>query len=333
MRTPTISISMATYNGAGFLQEQLDSLAAQTLKPCELVVCDDGSTDETVELAEKFAAVAPFKVRIYHNQQNLGYADNFLKSASLCEGDWIAFCDQDDVWFPEKLLTISRRFYDDVLLVVHSADLTDCSLFRTGGRLPNVTKNTVKGSLQSRPWWTPAGFTQCFSAKLIREFPWQARPRDFNYPERMQAHDQWTYFLANSFGSIAYVEESLAFYRRHDDAATGNYQSSFAERFEKIRDAGAAYYAELADVASDYVGIIESLSPPDHVRSEQGEIAQNYYRRIGLYYQLRSELHSSRSYGRRVRPFLQLCRLGAYGNKDGQGLGFKALAKDLVTLL
>lgn len=328
-----ISIAMATYNGAKFLQEQLDSLATQTLLPHELVICDDGSTDATLEIAGRFAAEAPFPVRIYRNEKNLGYADNFLKAASLCEGDWIAFCDQDDVWLPEKLLTQSKNFSEDVLLVVHSADLADATLHKTGRRWPDLPKNRLLGPTQNRPWWTPAGFTQCFSASLIRNFSWQQRPRDFNYPERMQAHDEWIYFLANSFGSVAYIKKSLALYRRHVAATTGSYQTSLSERVRCVRAAGSKYYVMLADIADDYVATLKKIAPAGHDRARQSEIAQEYYARLGTNYRLRSRLHSGSGLASRLGPFLHLCRGGAYSSRQGKGLGIKAFVKDVVTLV
>src|SRR5581483_5816839 len=98
-----ISIAMATYNGGQFIREQLDSLSRQTFLPCELVVCDDGSTDHTLAIVETFAASAPFAVRIHRNKKRLGFGPNFLKAASLCDGEVIAFSDQDDVWLETKL--------------------------------------------------------------------------------------------------------------------------------------------------------------------------------------------------------------------------------------
>ena len=89
---------MATFNGDTYLSPQLQSLARQTLLPHELVVCDDGSTDRTLEIVRAFAADAPFPVRVHRNDEHLGFADNFLKAAVLCGGELIAFCDQDDVW-------------------------------------------------------------------------------------------------------------------------------------------------------------------------------------------------------------------------------------------
>ena len=104
----TASIALATYNGEKFLQRQLDTLAAQTRLPDEMAVCDDGSTDGTLEILRQFAETAPFPVRIFQNLKNLGPGRNFRKAFSLCEGDVTFFCDQDDVWFPEKLETLVR---------------------------------------------------------------------------------------------------------------------------------------------------------------------------------------------------------------------------------
>lgn len=115
-----------------------------------------------LEIAGQFAKEVSFPVRIYQNESNLGFADNFLKAASLCEGDWIAFSDQDDIWLPHKLATVSRRFNDGVLLVLHSADLVDASLKANGKRWPDIKKDFIAEPLQNRPWWTTAGFTSSF---------------------------------------------------------------------------------------------------------------------------------------------------------------------------
>ena len=87
--TPSISIAMATYDGARFVAEQLASFAAQTRLPDELVVTDDGSTDGTLEIVERFAATAPFAVHIHRNPARLGYTLNFSEAVSKCEGEII----------------------------------------------------------------------------------------------------------------------------------------------------------------------------------------------------------------------------------------------------
>ena len=79
------------------MPEQLESIAGQSEKPCELVVCDDGSTDDTVTLLEDFARRVSFPVRLFRNEKQLGPVQNFARAVSLCRGEYVALCDQDDI--------------------------------------------------------------------------------------------------------------------------------------------------------------------------------------------------------------------------------------------
>src|SRR5579884_3482594 len=113
---------MATYNGDRFLREQLDSIAAQTRAPHELVVSDDGSTDRTLEIVREFSASAPFPVKLLQDERRLNYRLNFRRAAQNCSGDLIAFSDQDDVWQTDKLEKMARAFADPaILLAYHNA--------------------------------------------------------------------------------------------------------------------------------------------------------------------------------------------------------------------
>lgn len=98
-----ISVAMTTYNGALYIREQLDSILAQTRSVDEIVICDDGSTDETVKILKEYAERFPEVIRLYENERNLGYRLNFKKAMSLCSGDYIFLCDQDDVWRKKKV--------------------------------------------------------------------------------------------------------------------------------------------------------------------------------------------------------------------------------------
>lgn len=112
---------MATYNGANYLAPLLDSLFQQTLLPTEVVVVDDCSKDSTIAILEKYAKKYPIKG--YKNNTNLGVNKNFEKAVSLCSGDYILLCDQDDVWFPnniktkinslEKMLVLAEKLTSD----------------------------------------------------------------------------------------------------------------------------------------------------------------------------------------------------------------------------
>src|SRR6266550_1879624 len=128
---------MCTYNGSLYLREQLDSIMRQTRLPDELVICDDCSVDETRQIIEDFASVAPFPVHLHVNEQNLGSTKNFEKAISLCEGDAIALADQDDVWNPFKLDRIETVLNSSpkVGLVFSDAEVVDEKLKPLGYNL------------------------------------------------------------------------------------------------------------------------------------------------------------------------------------------------------
>ena len=134
------SIAMATYNGAKYLQEQLDSFAAQTRVPDELVICDDHSSDATVATLSRFAQTASFNVRIVVNDVNLGFVQNFERALSLCKGDLIFLSDQDDVWFDSKIEEIVRYMEENprYLVVTNDQIITDADLIPIGSVMANI---------------------------------------------------------------------------------------------------------------------------------------------------------------------------------------------------
>lgn len=101
MEKERISVAMATYNGARFLREQLDSLYKQTRVPDEVFVSDDNSKDETANILEEYHQ--QYGLRYVVNKRSLGVNKNFEQAIRSCTGDYIIICDQDDVWFPNKI--------------------------------------------------------------------------------------------------------------------------------------------------------------------------------------------------------------------------------------
>ena len=99
---PTISVVMATYNGAAYLAEQLDSILAQTCQASEIIIQDDGSNDDTMDIAKEYAMRHP-QIKLYYNEENVGFNRNFITAFARATGDYIAISDQDDIWFPQKL--------------------------------------------------------------------------------------------------------------------------------------------------------------------------------------------------------------------------------------
>src|SRR5262245_14900645 len=200
-----VSIAMATYNGELHIRRQLDSLAAQTQTPAELVVNDDQSTDNTVAIIEAFSKAAPFPIRIFRNDTRLGYRKNFMQAATLCQSELIAFCDQDDYWQPRKIEIATHQFTDeDVLLVYHNANVTLDTVEQLGSLTERAPKQTIIPPLSSGPFLHALGFTEVFRRSLLQLSDLWAHSLDHDCQGERLAHDQWFFFLASVFGTIVY---------------------------------------------------------------------------------------------------------------------------------
>jgi glycosyltransferase involved in cell wall biosynthesis len=216
----TISVAMTTYNGAAFLCEQLDSIFAQTRLPDELIVCDDGSTDATLELLRGYSARAPFRMTVVLNEQRRGSTKNFEQAIQLCTGDIIALSDQDDVWYPSKLEAIEQRFESDtgVGLVFTNGDLID----EHGRLLPkNMWKAFRFGPQIQKMLSGPRAFDILLSWPFVTgaTAAFCARFRNLLLPIPVEAptfvHDRWIAVLIGAVGRIGLIHERYIAYRLH----------------------------------------------------------------------------------------------------------------------
>jgi glycosyltransferase involved in cell wall biosynthesis len=219
------SVAMCTYNGARFVGAQLASIAAQTRRPDELVVCDDRSPDETASVVERFAATAAFPVRLHVNERNLGSTKNFERAVSLCEGDLIALCDQDDVWLPCKLARLEEEFAraPGAGLVFSDAEVVDEDARPTGRRLweslgferaERERLRAGKGLGELLAGATVTGATAALCARFRRLV--------LPIPEDLPLiHDAWIALLVACVAGVMPIEEPLVLYRRHDAQQVG----------------------------------------------------------------------------------------------------------------
>lgn len=222
-----ISVALATFNGANFINEQLCSLAQQVHLPHELVAVDDGSSDTTVEQLHQFAELAPFPVRIYKNEFRLGYGMNFLRAAELCIGDVIAFCDQDDVWLPTKLRRISDAMTNyKADWVAHSADVTDSCLTNTGQRYPEIGMDACWEAEEYREVFYP-GFSIAVSSRFFSNVRSLLTQPGFE----IEAHDELICELAATGWKRCELSESLVHYRQHSGNLIGYHGALPNKRF------------------------------------------------------------------------------------------------------
>ncbi len=206
------SVALCTYNGARFLQEQLDSISAQTCQPDEVIVGDDGSTDETLAILERWKNTVPFPVRILTHEKNLGHTKNFEATARECIGDVVFFCDQDDIWLPEKVATVMNVFetQPDVGLVCHNTTVMDENGKDTG--LTEITLRERGNRRSSLRYFCPvnekspivSGCCMAVRTEFLRKtFPFFC------------AHDVCIYAMARAETKIETIFEPLMKFRYH----------------------------------------------------------------------------------------------------------------------
>jgi glycosyltransferase involved in cell wall biosynthesis len=327
-----ISIAMATYNGERYIEQQLHSLASQVLLPAELVITDDGSQDSTLDIVARFAASAPFPVHIHRNPVRLGYRANFMHNAALCKSELISFCDQDDVWRPNKLSRASASFADpEVLLVYSNAQLVDGDGRRLGmADLAKAPPYNPPSTLHPYSWGL--GFLLMFHRSLLTMDHLWAGSMDAVEPENPMAHDMWYFFLASVFGCIVYLDEELVDYRQHASNTVGFRPRG--SRWEQIRAKvllGADEYSRIAKVSWSRKAILDTalLELAGDQRSK-AMIASALYEQYARRFEYRAKIYSDRRFISRVRSLLSLVGNGAYGTNNAWGLSFGSLMKDAL---
>jgi glycosyltransferase involved in cell wall biosynthesis len=332
-----VSIAMATYNGEAHIREQLESLAYQTHLPDELVVTDDGSNDRTLMIIEEFSRTAPFQVRVFRNEKNLGFGDNFLKAAALCTGDVIAFCDQDDRWLPTKLSTCLEPFADpNVLICVHTSRLWYGG-DEFGDCVPHFKRRQILPPAGADPLANYLGFSNLIRKEVLEIADASERPRHPNMvgkarePHTM-VHDQWIWFIASMFGKVAFVPEVQVHYRQHSGNTLG---FSFKKRSVRSRLGldKALIFAQGEEVALECATFAEALSRRlSQDRRASALRAAEAMRQRATVCGLRKEIYARESrVGIRLKAFAGV--LSAHGYRaepPAFSFGHVALLKDLI---
>jgi glycosyltransferase involved in cell wall biosynthesis len=221
-----ISVVMCTFNGGRFLNEQLKSITMQTRMPDELILCDDGSTDETLQILKSYVNGIQFHVVIRCNPKRLGAAKNFEQGITLTRGDMIVLSDQDDVWRCDKLQIMEQVLsgnpdagyaFSDAILIDGDGKIVHHTLWQ---RVPFDSKKRTlfSGSPmdQVRTLFhgnVVTGATLAFRASL--------KANILPVPE-LWIHDEWIAFASSLNGSRGIpIPEPLIYYRLHPAQAIG----------------------------------------------------------------------------------------------------------------
>jgi len=329
---PGVSVVMATFNGRRFVEAQITSLFSQEVPPIEIVIGDDGSTDGTVEMIRELAGGAPLPVRIIERTGRLGYAANFLDTARHSRGELVAFCDQDDVWYSEKIRRVVAEFSDpDVTLVAHHADVIDEAgrpLRRTFPAQRHHGRFGIDLPLAVYP-----GFALTVRRELLELADPTLRPGGEG-PGGL-SHDVWMWLLAPCAGSTVILPECLAAYRQHPGNAVGERHVSVIERASGgsgERFAAAASYNE--ELSTYLTGLARCWEAHGwHVRAARARASAERYRRYARRLYARADLYEESSLRSALGQWTSMLGGGCYSGRGLDGAGMPAALKDLARVV
>lgn len=329
-----ISVVLATFNGEKFLQKQLDSLLDQTVPPDEVIASDDNSSDGTKAILKRFRENAPFPVRIIENSPGLGFRENFLQACRHATGDWIAFCDQDDIWHPDKLARCLPYMGDpEITQIAHRALLIDAEDGEIGYFDQGIGEAdaTIRSPLDYDVWETFWGFSMLFRRELLDLVPIEQRFVDYIDPRHRIAHDRWVMFLAQTLGKTVELGERLVAYRQH---GRNLYGASGRARLMASRQQSWSKNRSYIEATTRMLEIVTQL--PESVRDAfplfDRERACDVYAHALRQVERRGDIYSSNR-AMALGKVMILGACGGYRNAHNGLVRWKSIARDLQIAL
>jgi len=318
-----ISVAMCTFNGRRFLGAQLKSIAAQQRPPDEVVICDDGSSDGSLDVLQDFALQSLFPTRIVVNSETLGSTKNFERAITLCRGEIVALADQDDVWYPHKLERIEKAFlrsrttvsaFSDADLIGDDSRPINSRLWPTISFSSDEQEHCKNGRtfnvLIRHPVVT--GATMAFRRELFD----LVTPIPAN-----EIHDRWISFLLAMCGPFEVISEPLMQYRRHDGQQIGPGPMTMEASFEEARNRGTGFYL---DEIARFQQIHETVRERKALFPHSEQALQEIARKIS---HLEHRARLPRVKVARIVPVAGEIVNGNYWRYSG---GLTSLAKDLL---
>lgn len=327
---PLVSVALCTYNGARFIETQLRSICEQTLLPDEIVLSDDASRDDVVAVARRVHAACAHaamgdvrpRLRVLQNDAALGVTRNFEQAVRACEGEFVALCDQDDIWHPEKIERLVAALQGgprQAMLVHADARLIDsqgqplgATLFGSLGvsqaEFDSIHRGEAFNVFLRRNLVT--GATTVFRRELLS----QALP----FP-REWLHDEWLGLVAAAQDGVDVVQWSAIDYRQHGTNQVGARRLGFVARVRKAlerRGDDALRRRAKAEILVGRLQALEGRIDASKVRQARGKLAHQE-RRAAL----------PRARIARFLPILLALASGSYARYD---YGLQGAIRDLL---
>jgi len=213
-----IEILLSTYNGELFLRQQLNSIVDQTYQEWEILIRDDGSCDNTISIINEYCERYPQKIKYISNNKNIGCLHSYEALLQVSNAPYIMFCDQDDVWMPDKI----QRTFNKMILVEESHPDSPI-LIHTDLEVVDQNKKTIHSSFWKLSYINPYllkefnylgvynGITGC--SMMINK---AAKNNALPFSANARMHDSWISLCVSKVGYIDYIENKTILYRQHE---------------------------------------------------------------------------------------------------------------------
>jgi glycosyltransferase involved in cell wall biosynthesis len=285
---PLISIVLATYNGAKFLRTQLDSVLQQDYPNIEIIVSDDHSSDDTVAIVESYRQ-SNSTIQLVCSTTNQGYIKNFEQGCKLAKGEYVALCDQDDQWHPEKISKLYAAIGDASLVYANSV-LCNEQMEPIGVTIADrVTCKDFSSPLEQAIFCRIYGHAMLIRHTFLQQI--------FPFPTIIP-HDWWIAYSATLHGGIRYIPDQLAWYRQHSNnvfGAVGGKRSTAQKTQAALKEKQIAqerlqlFYTVCPDALTKEKKVLAKLNQYYH-----GTGFFNNVKRMGLFFQYHQQLLASK---------------------------------------
>lgn len=257
-----ISIALATYNGGRYIREQIESIQRQTIQDFELIICDDCSKDNTCAIIEEMC-MTDARIKLYKNNSSLGFKKNFEKAISLCNGEFIALSDQDDVWYECHLSELLSALKESKkALAAGDANMVDSNLSPIGltnfrwMSFDNLDADEMEMADSIALWrGMLSGMNMMFTKELKRLM--------LPFPEKCNYHDVWISLLACFCGGVCIVDKPISSYRRHESNVTIGLKNSRHPRLRSLLGHALRVYNQEDRMSA--LDRIEKISVDEHL--------------------------------------------------------------------
>lgn len=216
----TISVVMATYNGSKYIKEQISSICSQLNEYDEIIIVDDCSSDNTVEIINSYN---DDRVKVFINSTNIGVIKSFELGIIKTKNEFIFLSDQDDIWRDDKVRVIMTAFENNpsVTLICSDATVVDSDkviINKSYMDFKNYKKVSFINALIRNP---VLGCTIAFTAQI--------KTRITPFPKKIPMHDMWIVLIEFIYGRVLFIDKPLIFYRRHLSNVTGIKRSNLKQ--------------------------------------------------------------------------------------------------------